>query len=88
MERALRVDSNTCDVRGLRADDALGMVDTFLDRVLGMGSTSGYVLHGHGTGALKLAVREHLKRSPWVRASRAADPEDGGDAFTAFWLKG
>ncbi|MDB4931631.1 MAG: hypothetical protein JWM10_4115 [Myxococcaceae bacterium] len=88
MERTLRVDSNTCDVRGLRADDALGMVDTFLDRVLGMGSTSGYVLHGHGTGALKIAVREHLKRSPWVRGSRAADPEDGGDAFTVFWLKG
>lgn len=88
LERALRVDSNTCDVRGLRADDALGMVDAFLDRVLGAGSTAGYVLHGHGTGALKLAVREHLKRSPWVRASRAADPEDGGDAFTAFWLKG
>lgn len=88
LERALRVDSNTCDVRGLRADDALGMVDTFLDRVLGQGATAGYVLHGHGTGALKLAVREHLKRSPWVRASRAADPEDGGDAFTAFWLRG
>ncbi len=88
LERSLRVDSNTCDVRGLRADDALGMVDTFLDRVLGQGSTTGYVLHGHGTGALKLAVREHLKRSPWVRASRAADPQDGGDAFTAFWLKG
>jgi DNA mismatch repair protein MutS2 len=88
LERVLRLESNTCDVRGLRADDALGMVDTFLDRVLGQGSTTGYVLHGHGTGALKLAVREHLKRSPWVRASRAADPEDGGDAFTAFWLKG
>jgi DNA mismatch repair protein MutS2 len=88
LERALRVESNTCDVRGLRADDAIGMVDTFLDRVLGAGSTTGYVLHGHGTGALKLAVREHLKRSPWVRGSRAADPEDGGDAFTAFWLKG
>lgn len=88
LERVLRLESNTCDVRGLRADDALGMVDAFLDRVLGQGSTTGYVLHGHGTGALKLAVREHLKRSPWVRASRAADPEDGGDAFTAFWLKG
>ena len=87
LERALRTDSNTCDVRGLRVDDATGMVDAFLDRVLGAGDLTGFVLHGHGTGALKAAVREHLKRTPWVRASRAADPEDGGDAFTVFWLR-
>ena len=42
---------------------------------------------GHGTGALKAAVRDHLKRSPHVERSRAADPEDGGDAFTVLWLK-
>ncbi len=87
LERALRTDSNTCDVRGLRVDDATGMVDAFLDRVLGAGDLTGFVLHGHGTGALKAAVREHLERTPWVRASRAADPEDGGDAFTVFWLR-
>ncbi len=86
--RPLRTDSNTCDVRGLRVDDATAMVDAFLDRIYGVGSTSGFVLHGHGTGALKSAVREHLKQSPYITRSRAADPEDGGDAFTVFWLKG
>ncbi len=85
--RPLRTDSNTCDVRGLRVDDALAMVDAFLDRIFGAGSTAGFVLHGHGTGALKQAVREHLKQSPYIARSRAADPEDGGDAFTVFWLK-
>jgi DNA mismatch repair protein MutS2 len=74
-------------VRGLRADDALGMVDAFLDRAVGAGITSGFVLHGHGTGALKSAVREHLRSSPYIERSRAADVEDGGDAFTVFWLK-
>jgi DNA mismatch repair protein MutS2 len=85
--RPMRVDSNTCDVRGLRVDDALSMVDAFLDRLLGEDNTAGFVLHGHGTGALKSAVREHLKRSPYVSRSRAADPEDGGDAFTVLWIK-
>ncbi|MEI8258331.1 MAG: Smr/MutS family protein, partial [Deltaproteobacteria bacterium] len=60
----------------------------FLDRMVGGDSNSGFVLHGHGTGALKAAVREHLKRSPYIERSRAADPEDGGDAFTVLWLKG
>ncbi len=85
--RPLRTDSNTCDVRGLRVDDALAMIDAFLDRVFGAGSPSGFVLHGHGTGALKQAVREHLKSSPYITRARAADPEDGGDAFTVFWLR-
>jgi DNA mismatch repair protein MutS2 len=85
--RPLRTESNTCDVRGLRVDDALGMVDAFLDRVYGAGGTAGFVLHGHGTGALKQSVREHLKQSPYILRARAADPEDGGDAFTVFWLK-
>ncbi|MEZ4407556.1 MAG: Smr/MutS family protein [Polyangiales bacterium] len=83
----MRTESNTADVRGLRVDDALGMVDAFLDRVASAGDDAGYVLHGHGTGALKAAVREHLRGSPFVRLARAADPEDGGDAFTMFFLK-
>jgi DNA mismatch repair protein MutS2 len=86
--RPLRVESNTADVRGLRVDDAVGMIDAFLDRLYGDGGTAGFVLHGHGTGALKAAVREHLQRSPYITRSRAADPEDGGDAFTVFWLRG
>lgn len=86
--RPLRTESNTSDVRGLRVDDAVGMIDAFLDRLYGGGGTSGFVLHGHGTGALKAAVREHLGRSPYITRSRAADPEDGGDAFTVFWLRG
>jgi DNA mismatch repair protein MutS2 len=85
--RPLRTDSNTCDVRGLRVDDGLAMVDAFLDRIYGAGSTAGFVLHGHGTGALKQAVREHLKQSQYIARARAADPEDGGDAFTVFWLR-
>lgn len=84
---AIRLESNTVDVRGLRADDALALVDAFIDRIYGAGETVGYVLHGHGTGALKAAVRAHLEASPHVSKSRTADVADGGDAFTVFWVK-
>jgi DNA mismatch repair protein MutS2 len=87
LTRALRTESNTVDVRGLRADDALSLVDSFIDRIYGAEESVGFVLHGHGTGALKAAVRAHLERSAHVAKCKAADSEDGGDAFTVFWVK-
>lgn len=84
---AVRTSSNTLDLRGERVDEALGKVDAFLDRLLNVGEPSGFVLHGHGTGALKLAVRAHLQASSYIEQSQAADPDSGGDAFTIFWLR-
>lgn len=83
----LRTTSGTCDLRGMRADAALAEVDRFIDRCLTAGDPYGFVLHGHGTGALRQAVREHLALHPSVARSRPAVTEEGGDAFTAFWVK-
>lgn len=49
---------------------------------------AGFVLHGHSTGALKLAVRRHLASMKLVARSRAAEPDEGGDAFSVFWFEG
>jgi DNA mismatch repair protein MutS2 len=84
---ASRMPDNTLDVRGLRADDALAMLDSFVDRLYSGPSRVGYVLHGHGTGALRVAVREHLRTAlPFVNQSRAGDEAEGGDAVTVFYL--
>lgn len=84
---AVRTGSNTLDLRGERGDAALDRVDAFLDRLLSAGEPAGFVLHGHGTGALKLAVRSHLQASSYVADSGPADADSGGDAFTIFWLR-
>jgi len=84
---AVRTNGNTLDLRGERVDDALEKVDVFLDRMLGESEPLGFVLHGHGTGALKLAVRAHLQASSYIGQARPADPDSGGDAFTIFWLR-
>jgi DNA mismatch repair protein MutS2 len=84
---AVRTPDNTLDLRGERVEEALTKVDVFLDRLLNLGEPLGFVLHGHGTGALKLAVRSHLQASSYVEHSSAADPDSGGDAFTIFWLR-
>ncbi|HEY4157191.1 MAG TPA: Smr/MutS family protein [Polyangiaceae bacterium] len=83
-----RTQDTTLDLRGERVDEALGRVDTFIDRLLGGHEGVGFVLHGHGTGALKAHVREHLRASAYVEHSRPAEPNEGGDAFTVFWVRG
>jgi DNA mismatch repair protein MutS2 len=84
----MRTESNTVDLRGMRVDEAIERVEQFVDEMLRAAEPAGFVLHGHGTGALKAAVREHLALSRWVTQSRAADEGDGGDAFTVFRLRG
>jgi DNA mismatch repair protein MutS2 len=84
---AVRTSSNTLDLRGERVDEALSKVDAFVDRMLNVGEPLGFVLHGHGTGALKSAVRAHLQASSYIERSEPADSDSGGDAFTVFWLR-
>jgi DNA mismatch repair protein MutS2 len=86
-DQVVRSSDNTLDLRGLRADDALAMLDSFIDRLYSGPHRVGFVLHGHGTGALRSAVRDHLREIPYVRESRAADEADGGDALTLFFLQ-
>jgi len=83
----MRTEDNTCDLRGMRVEEALEAVDRHLDRCLSASEPAGFALHGHGTGALKQAVREHLALSGHVAKSRPAEQGEGGDAFTIFWLR-
>lgn len=83
---ATRTTRNTCDLRGKRVDEGLREVEAFIDQMLQLDEPAAFVLHGHGTGAMKAAVREHLATSPVVRHFEAAAPEQGGDAFTVVWL--
>jgi DNA mismatch repair protein MutS2 len=78
----LTVGSRRLDVRGMRVDDLLREVDVFLDRQFAEGAVDAVILHGHGTGALKEALRNHLKESPYVGVFRKGEPQEGGDAVT------
>jgi DNA mismatch repair protein MutS2 len=75
------------DVRGMRVEELLREVDALLDRLLAAGEADCLVLHGHGTGALKQALRDHLSRSPYVASFRAGEDQEGGDAVTVVTLR-
>ena len=75
------------DVRGLRVEELLRAVDRFLDGLYASGEAGCEILHGHGTGALKQALRDHLAASPYVAAFRPGDRHEGGDAVTVVTLR-
>jgi len=70
------------DVRGQAADDALDRVVAALDRAALSGAPYIRIIHGHGTGRLKSALREYLKDSPYVEHFRPGDRSEGGDGVT------
>lgn len=77
----------TLDVRGQAADDALDVVVAGLDRAVLGGSPFVRIIHGHGTGRLRTALREYLKASPYVVAFRPGDRAEGGDGVTIVELR-
>jgi DNA mismatch repair protein MutS2 len=85
--RALEAPALRVDVRGLRADEAVREVESFLDQAFRNGDPGVLVLHGHGTGALKQAVRAYLEESPYVRMYRPGESHEGGDGVTVVGLR-
>ncbi|HEX6094814.1 MAG TPA: Smr/MutS family protein [Thermoanaerobaculia bacterium] len=67
---------------GQRVDDALEESDKFLDRALLEGKEAVRIIHGFGTGTLRKAIREHLRRHPAVKSWRPGAENEGGDGAT------
>ncbi len=78
--------SISCDLRGERVEEALDKVDAFLDRAMRANAPYVYLIHGHGTGRLKEAVRAHLGASPYVKKFRAGERGEGQDGVTVAFL--
>ena len=74
--------SNTLDLRGYRVEDALDSLEYFLDRASLVNLTPVYIIHGHGTGALRLAVVDFLDKSPYVAKHRFGSEYEGRDGVS------
>lgn len=86
-EVPIQTSENTVDLRGLRAHEATAMAEQFLDRSLNAGRKVAFLIHGHGTGALREAVREAIRSSSYVAKSRPGVQGEGGDGVTVVWLR-
>ncbi|MGH9458163.1 MAG: endonuclease MutS2 [Thermoanaerobaculia bacterium] len=71
---------------GQRVDDAIESADKFLDQALLSGKAAVRLIHGHGTGALRSALRDELRKHQGVRSFRPGNPNEGGDGATVVLL--
>ncbi len=85
--RMTRKVQSELDIRGYTADEGIYEVDNFLDSAVLSGVGIVTIIHGKGTGVLKNAIREHLKRHPHVKSSRRGLYGEGEDGVTIVELK-
>ncbi len=71
---------------GLTVDEALEVLDKYIDRAFLSGQSRLTVIHGLGTGRLMRAVREYLAAHRQVARIRAGEIFEGGDAITVVEL--
>ena len=79
--------SNELDLRGERVEEALDNLEVYLDKASLANLSPVYIIHGHGTGALKSAVRDFLSTSPYVAKFRVGEDTEGGDGVSVVDIK-
>ena len=70
------------DLRGYRVDEALAELDAFLDKASMVNLSPVEIVHGHGTGQLRSAIRDYLSDSPYVAKYRQGEDTEGGNGVT------
>lgn len=76
------------DLRGIRASEALELLDKYLDDAYLAGLKSARIIHGKGTGALRKAVVDFLQNHPHVKEFRSGEIAEGGYGVTMVTFKG
>jgi len=70
------------DLRGQRADEALEMLEAFIENAYLAGMPYVRIIHGKGTGRLRQAVRDALKQSRHVVRFEVGLDSEGGEGVT------
>lgn len=83
----LRSVESRLDLRGLDAEEACYKTDKYLDEAYMANLGEVTIVHGKGTGILRKAINDMLKRHPHVKSYRLGAYGEGGDGVTMVELK-
>lgn len=75
------------DLRGMPVDDALIEIDRFIDQGLRTGLSEFTIIHGKGTGALRAATHNYLRKCKFVKSFRLGIYGEGENGVTIVILK-
>lgn len=78
--------SNEVDIRGLYGDNAISVVDKFLDDAILAGLHRVDIIHGKGTGALRKRIQMFLENDSRVKSQRMGEWNEGGSGVTVVEL--
>ncbi len=85
--RADKQQKTEIDLRGQAAEEAIMELDRFMDGAVLSGMNVVHCIHGKGTGVLRKAIHEHLRRHKQVRSFRLGVYGEGEDGVTVIELK-
>lgn len=86
-EMKLAAMSSEVDLRGMDCVEALCVLDNYLDAAMRGNLTSVRIIHGKGTGALRAAVQQSLKKNRYVKKFRLGVYGEGEDGVTIAELR-
>ena len=76
-----------CNLIGLHVDEAMEKFDKYMDQARLHGLTSFRIIHGDGSGALRKAVQDKLRKNKLVESFRIGMPQEGGTGATVVEMK-
>ena len=74
--------SSEVDLRGMDTVEAICVLDRYMDEAMRAKLSSVRIIHGKGTGALRQAVHQSLKRNKFVKKFRLGVYGEGEDGVT------
>ena len=87
-ESRLNASADTrCDLRGMTVEEGIMTLDLFIDSMVMAGLSEFTIIHGKGTGVLRAAVQQHLKKHSQIKTYRLGTFGEGENGVTIATIK-
>lgn len=84
---AMKQSSQELDVRGLNVEEAIVEIEKFFDSSILFGLKRVDIIHGKGTGALRIGLTDFFRKSKYVEEFRLGNENEGGAGVTVVTLR-